>query len=231
MPVDRGDQVRDAELRRARAELLDRPDADERPAGRERRCAGERDGEHRPQRPVDVGAPDEAKQAGEERHASRLSCEQAPRWQPVRRRTRPAAREHAPWISAGRPVEARLERRHDLPSVRPRVPRRDALRRQPEQERASVVGLLDPLDEAELDVARRPEEDGAQREAELARDLGRCDGLTTADDRDEGEILGRDARSLARPPRPAGPTCGTSHTRRGAAQWGSSRMLEQFCSV
>src|ERR671922_211318 len=46
-------------------------------------------------------------------------------------------------------------------------------RGQPEQEGAAVVGVLDPFDEAEVDVAAGAEEHGAQRVTELARNRGR----------------------------------------------------------
>jgi hypothetical protein len=65
---DRADQEADAELLRGRAEFPDRPDADERPAGRKGDGSEERHGEHRPQRPVDLVAPDEPEEAAEEAH-------------------------------------------------------------------------------------------------------------------------------------------------------------------
>ena len=143
---------------------------------------------------------------------------QAPRWPPSSESKAACSASNASWISpAGR------SRR--LSSDATILPRRSPAARQAlapfgvsrsRNERPSS-GFVDTLDEAELDVARRPEEDGAQREAELARDLGRRDRLAAADDRDECEILGRDRRCPRTRDRPAGPTCGTSRTPRGAA--------------
>jgi hypothetical protein len=69
---------------------------------------------------------------------------------------------------------------------------------QPEQEGAPVLRIADPFDEAELDVAARPEEHGAERVAELAGDRGRRHRFADADDRHEGEVLRTDAGVLDR---------------------------------
>jgi hypothetical protein len=62
---DRAEEQRRPERALARAEVLDRPDAEEREARRAGDRAGELDGEHRPQGTVDVAAPDEVEQAAE----------------------------------------------------------------------------------------------------------------------------------------------------------------------
>jgi hypothetical protein len=71
---ERADEERESEIRLVGAELLRRPDAHEREAGRPGDRAGDVDGEHRPQRGIDVRAPDEAKQPAEELHRGRLDA-------------------------------------------------------------------------------------------------------------------------------------------------------------
>jgi hypothetical protein len=63
---ERADQEGEADRRLVGVQALDRPDADEAPDGRAAGRAREADREHRPERPVDVGSPDEAEQAPEE---------------------------------------------------------------------------------------------------------------------------------------------------------------------
>ena len=67
-PDERRAEEGEAELALRRTELVDRPDADERPAGRERGRADQRHGEHRPQGQIDVAAPDQAEETVEETH-------------------------------------------------------------------------------------------------------------------------------------------------------------------
>ncbi len=63
------DEVADAELRLGGAELLDRSDPHERPGGRGCERAREDDGEQRPERRLDVVAPDQTRDASERPHS------------------------------------------------------------------------------------------------------------------------------------------------------------------
>ena len=74
---DRADQVREREPRLGGVQRLDRPDPEERVRGRAGDRAGERDREDGPQRSVDVYAPDEAEDAGQELHDARRVRETA----------------------------------------------------------------------------------------------------------------------------------------------------------
>ena len=66
----RADQERDADGRLARVQMPDRPEPDEAPHRRAAHRAREVDREDRAERPVDVGAPDQPEEAGEEAHAT-----------------------------------------------------------------------------------------------------------------------------------------------------------------
>src|SRR5207249_4594569 len=65
---DGADEEDHAERRLADAEPADGPEADEAPDARAGHRADEPDREHGPQLPVDLAAPDEAEEAGEEPH-------------------------------------------------------------------------------------------------------------------------------------------------------------------
>jgi hypothetical protein len=64
----RADQEGDADGRLARVEIPDRPEPDEAPHRRAAHRAREVDRQHRTERPVDVGAPDEPEEACEDPH-------------------------------------------------------------------------------------------------------------------------------------------------------------------
>jgi hypothetical protein len=64
----RAGEEREAELRVGCTEVLLRPDPDEDPGRGAGGRVDERDGEHRPQRRLDVRPPDEPVQAGDEAH-------------------------------------------------------------------------------------------------------------------------------------------------------------------
>jgi hypothetical protein len=67
----RADEIGEPDAALARAELLDRPDAEERDGAAAGERAGQLDGQDRPQRAVDLGAPDEAENGAQEGHDAR----------------------------------------------------------------------------------------------------------------------------------------------------------------
>ena len=109
---DRADQEGEADRDLARVQPLDRPDPDEAPDGRAAQRPGEGGREHRAQRPVDVGAPDEAEQAAEEAQ------------RPVRRGRRGGRRRAAPLPSGS----SRPGRRRPRASPSSRAPCRTSRR-------------------------------------------------------------------------------------------------------